>query len=232
MAFLTSGRRAAVLAPLLIVLALGLGAARPGPGLAGAAQAAAPPPSVTLADVARALAATRTMTADFTQVSAEGRVASGRMVLRRPGQARFDYGPDGRILIVADGRTLSFVDYRVRQVSQWPIRATPLAVLLDPAADLSRLARVLPESESPLPGTVAVLAADPDRPDLGRILFLLERRAEAPGGLMLSGWRVQDAQNRLTTVTLGNVRWNVDVSGVRFGFDDPRRRPGAGGRPG
>jgi outer membrane lipoprotein-sorting protein len=187
---------------------------------------------VTLADVEAALAATRTMTADFTQVAGNGQAATGRMVIRRPGQARFDYGPPSRILVVADGRTLSFVDYRVRQVSQWPIRATPLGVLLDPKADLARIARVLPESESPVPGTIAVLAEDPARPEFGRITFLLERRPGAPGGLMLAGWRVVDAQNNLTAVSLGNVQWNVDVAGTRFGFEDPRRRPGAPGRPG
>lgn len=219
-----AGRRLARALAALALVAPALAAA-----LAAPAAAARP---VTLQDVQAALAGTRTMTADFAQVTEDGRTASGRMVLRRPGQARFDYGPESRILVVADGRMLSFVDYRVRQVSQWPIRSTPLGVLLDPAADLSRIARVLPESESPVPGTVAVLAADPARPDLGRIVFLLERRADAPGGLMLAGWRVQDAQNRLTAVTLGNIRWNVDVSGTRFGFDDPRRRPVPGGRRG
>ncbi len=186
--------------------------------------------SATLAEVGAALAATRTMTADFTQVAGNGQAATGRMVIRRPGQARFDYGPQSPILVVADGRTLSFVDYRVRQVSQWPIRSTPLGVLLDPAADLSRIARVLPEAESPVPGRIAVRAEDPARPEFGRITFLLERRAGAPGGLMLAGWEVVDAQNNLTRVRLENVQWNVDVSKTRFGFDDPRRRPGPAGR--
>lgn len=198
-----------------------------------AAVVAAPADSRTasLAEVQSALAATRTMTADFTQVAGNGASTSGRMTVRRPGQARFDYGPESRILVVADGNTLSFVDYRVNQVSQWPIRQTPLGVLLDPAADLSRIARVLPEAESPLPGTIAVLAADPDRPDFGRITFFLERRPDAPGGLMLTGWRVVDAQNNLTSVSLRNVRWNVDVSRTSFAFQDPRRRPGPAGRP-
>jgi outer membrane lipoprotein-sorting protein len=187
--------------------------------------------AATLAEVQAALAATRTMTADFTQVAGNGAASKGRMTVRRPGQARFDYGPDSRILVVADGSTLSFIDYRVNQVSQWPIRQTPLGVLLDPAADLSRIARVLPEAESPLPGTIAVLAADPERPDFGRITFFLERRPDAPGGLMLTGWRVVDAQNNLTSVSLQNVKWNVDVSRTSFAFQDPRRRPGPAGRP-
>jgi outer membrane lipoprotein-sorting protein len=193
--------------------------------------AAASAGAATLGDVQRALAATATMTADFAQTAADGRVATGRMLLKRPGRIRFDYAGGTPYLVVADGRTLSFVDYKVAQVSQWPIRSTPLGVLLDPAADLARVAEVLPDAESPLPGAVAVRARDPKRPDMGEILFLLGSDAEAPGGFRLLGWRVSDAQGRMTRVDLSNARFNVPVDDDRFRFADPRRRI-IPGRPG
>jgi len=192
--------------------------------------ASAPALSATLAEVQRSLAATSSMTAAFTQTAANGGVARGTMKLKRPGKIRFDYGKGASFLVVADGRTLSFVDYQVGQVSQWPIRSTPLGVLLDPAADLSRLARVLPEDESPIPGTVAVLAADSRKPELGKILILFQPDAAAPGGLRLTGWRVTDAQNALTTVTLANPVWNQPIADTSFRFDDPRRRAGNAGK--
>lgn len=187
--------------------------------------AAAPAAAATLADVQQALVATTSMTADFTQTAANGAVARGTMQLKRPGKVRFDYGADAKYLVVADGRNLSFVDYQVSQVSQWPLRSTPLGVLLDPKADLSRIARVLPESE--MPGQVAVQAADPGKADYGRITFFLAPDKSAPGGLRLTGWRVIDAQNNLTTVELANVRMNVPVADALFRFADPRlrRRP-------
>ncbi|MBS3961156.1 MAG: outer-membrane lipoprotein carrier protein LolA [Sandarakinorhabdus sp.] len=192
----------------------------------------APAGAVTLADVERALAATTTMTADFSQTAATGQVARGTMVLKRPGRIRFDYAGKTPYLVVSDGRTLSFVDYQVSQVSQWPVRSTPLGVLLEPKADLARVARVLPEAQSPLPGQVAVMAEDPKKPDLGRILFFLLPDRSAPGGLLLTGWRVTDAQNKMTTVQLSNIRTNIAVSNSRFAFRDPRQKarpPGRGG---
>ncbi|QMW21661.1 LolA family protein [Sandaracinobacteroides saxicola] len=187
---------------------------------------------VSLAEVQAALVATTSMTADFVQTAGNGSQARGVMSLQRPGRIRFDYGPGARILVVADGRNLSFIDYKVGQVSQWPVKATPLGVLLDPRADLSRVARVLPDSEVPVPGMVGVVASDPKRPDLGRITFFLSRSAGAPGGLALAGWRVVDAQGQQTQVQLSNIVWNPAIPAGRFAFVDPRRRlmpPGKGG---
>lgn len=192
------------------------------PLVAAVCAIAAPASAATLAEVQQALTATTSMTADFTQTAANGAIARGRMQLKRPGKIRFDYGNEAKYLVVADGRLLSFVDYQVSQVSQWPIRSTPLGVLLDPKADLSRIAKVLPESE--MPGQVAVQAADPKKPDYGRITFFLAPDSAAPGGLRLTGWRVVDAQNNLTTVELSNVKMNVAVQDSAFGFRDPRAR--------
>lgn len=196
------------------------------------ALVSAPLGATTLADVERAFAATATMTADFSQTAANGQVARGTMTLKRPGRIRFDYAGKTPYLVVSNGSTLSFVDYQVSQVSQWPVRSTPLGVLLDPKADLSRVARVLPDSQSPLPGQVAVLAEDPKKPDLGRIVFFLAPDKAAPGGLRLTGWRVTDAQNNLTTVQLSNVRANIAVSDSGFGFKDPRQKARPAGKAG
>ncbi|WP_448582077.1 LolA family protein [Thermaurantiacus sp.] len=180
--------------------------------------------ATSMGDVSRALAATRTMTARFRQIAQDGSVVTGTMTLKRPGRIRFDYGPGATFLVVADGQRLSFVDYEVAQVSQWPIRQTPLGVLLDPEADLSRVARILPEAHSSQHGTITVEAQDPQRPDLGRIRFFLVPDSAAPGGLRLNGWRVIDGQNNLTQVELSDFRWNVTVSESLFRFRDPRRR--------
>lgn len=187
---------------------------------------------VSLAQVQQALVATSTMQADFTQTAADGRVARGTMSLKRPGRIRFDYGRGSTYLVVADGRLLSFVDYKVSQVSQWPIRSTPLGVLLDPKADLSHVARVLPAADSPMPGQIAVAAEDPKRPEAGRILFFLKPSQAAPGGLALTGWRVTDAQNNLTVVELANVRTNLALADSKFTFRDPRTRARPPGKTG
>lgn len=179
---------------------------------------AVPAAATTLADVAASLQATTSLAADFTQAGADGRQLAGRLWLARPGRVRFEYDR-APMLLVADGRTLSFVDYEVRQVSQWPVRRTPLQILLAAEPDLAPVARITGDS----PDGVEVTARDPKRPEFGTLIIRFTRSADAPGGLALSGWTARDAQGQRSDVSLRNVRYNASLAGVRFGFDDPRR---------
>lgn len=197
-----------------------------------ALTAATPVAATTLAEVQQALAATSSMSATFVQTAADGRQARGTMLLKRPGRIRFDYGKDANLLVVSNGKRLSFIDYKVSQVSEWPVKSTPLGVLLDPTADLARVARIVPDVDNPMPGKVAVLAQDPKRADLGRILFFLAPDSAAPGGLRLTGWRVTDAQSNLTTVELSNIRFGADIPESAFTFRDPRPRARPPGKTG
>ena len=185
---------------------------------------AAPAAAAPLDAVSAALRATTTMTADFTQTAADGRVVRGHMQIARPGKIRFDY--DGaKLLIVADGRKLSMVDYSVGQVSQWPVKNSPLAALLDPDKGLTRVARVVSDTAAQL----RVEARDPAHPEYGSIVLSFAKSGTAPGGLALTGWSARDAQNNLTEIALSNVRSNVAVAASAFAFRDPRAR--TPGRP-
>ena len=182
--------------------------------LAAAPVLAAP---ATIDDVRAALKATTTMTAGFTQTAANGGVLKGKLTLARPGKVRFEYDK-APLLVVADGKRLSVVDYEVAQVSQWPIRSTPLGVLLDGDADLARFARVSGQIDN----GVLVEAKDPRHPEYGAITLVLIRDANAPGGLALTGWTALDAQNNRTEVALSDIRYNVGVGQASFAFRDPR----------
>jgi len=175
-----------------------------------------------LDDVAASLKATTSLSAGFTQTGADGKVASGRMLLARPGKIRFTYDKGdarAKLLIVGNGKTLTFVDYAVNQVSQWPVRSTPLGILLASDPDLSGVAKVTSETKA----GVVVEARDPKRPEFGTLSIVFTRDAAAPGGLALSGWTARDAQGGVSTVQLSDVRYNADLSKADFGFKDPRR---------
>lgn len=161
------------------------------------------------------------MTADFTQIDRGGKALTGQLTLKRPGRIRFQYEKGVPLLVVGDGKALTMIDYSVKQVSRWPIGNSPLSVLLDPNRDLARFARVVPGGS---PGELLVAARDPAHPEYGTITISFERRASAPGGLMLNGWTVLDAQNNRSTVRLANQRFNMPVSDRTFRWSDPRTR--------
>ena len=190
-----------------------------------ALAAVAPAPVVAqaetgLAQVQAHLRAVTSMTASFTQTDRRGRALSGTMSLKRPGKIRFDYGRSANMLIVGDGRALTFVDYDARDTQRWPINDSPLSVLLNPNQDISRYARVVRNDAQVL----MIEARDPRRREFGTITIAFAKIASAPAGLSLQGWNVVDAQNHRTNVRLSNQRFNVPVADSLFTYRDPRRR--------
>ena len=183
--------------------------------------AAAPAHAQTgLAQVQAHLRAVQTMTAGFSQTDARGRTLRGTLTIKRPGRIRFDYGRAANMLIVGDGRALTFLDYSVNQQQRWPINDSPLSVLLNPNQDLARFARVIQDD----PRTLLLQARDPRRREFGTITISFAKSASAPGGLILQGWTTLDAQNNRTTIRLSNQRFNVPVADSVFRYNDPRRR--------
>ena len=192
--------------------------------------AAAPlaPATGDLAAVQGHLRALTTMTADFSQTDRTGHELTGTLILKQPGRIRFQYQKGVPLLIVAEGGALTFVDYQVRQVQRWPIRNSPLGVLLDPSRDLSRFARLTPGAD---PRVISVEANDPKHPEYGRITLVFARDGAAPAGLMLQGWVALDAQNNRTTVRLSHQRFGTAINDSAFAWNDPRRSATNGGRP-
>ena len=182
-------------------------------------------PTGDLATVQQHLRAIDSMTANFSQTDRNGGVLNGTLTLKRPGKVRFQYQKGVPQLIVGDGKALWFVDYQVRQVQRWPIGNSPLSVLLDPNADISRVTKLMP---SPDPRLVMVEAHDARHPEYGRISLIFVRSESAPAGLLLQGWVALDAQNNRTTIRLSNQQFNVPISDKAFRWDDPRAitRPG------
>jgi outer membrane lipoprotein-sorting protein len=160
-----------------------------------------------------------TMSSSFTQTDRRGGTLSGTLLLKRPGQVRFEYQKGVPLLIVGDGKALTMIDYEVKQVQRWPIRNSPLAALLDPGQDLKRYGKLVPSSTDEV---ISVEVRDPKRPEFGVITMIFVRQPGAPGGLTLNGWVALDSKNNRTSIRLGNVKYNGNVPNSAFTWKDPR----------
>ena len=172
-----------------------------------------------MARVVSHMKAVGTMTAGFTQTDRNGGTLSGKLLLKRPGHVRFEYQKDVPLLIVADGKALTMIDYEVRQVQRWPIRNSPLAALLDPGQDLARFGKIVPTSTD---NVISVEVRDPKRPEFGTITMVFVKQEGAPGGLTLNGWVALDSKNNRTSIRLGNVKFNGNIPNSSFTWKDPR----------
>jgi outer membrane lipoprotein-sorting protein len=174
-----------------------------------------------LSQVVSHMQAVSTMSASFTQTDRNGQSLTGKLLLKRPGHVRFEYQKSVPLLIVADGKALTLVDYEVKQVQRWPIRNSPLAALLDPGKDLARFGKRVPTNN---PNVISVEVRDPKRPEYGTMTMIFVKQSGAPGGLTLNGWVALDSKNNRTTVRLDGVKFNQPIAQSSFTWRDPRPR--------
>ena len=182
------------------------------------APAIAAAPSSDLAQLKAHLSGVQTMTANFTQTDARGRTATGTLQMKRPGRIRFQYG-GGDLLLVADGKRLTFLDYSVGQKSSWPLSRTPLGPLLSGSPDFNGKAEILPSNDKRI-----VVARAKNAGQYGQLTLAFLRNASAPGGLQLYGWTAIDPRNNRTTVKLTNVRFNTAVPNDAFTYAEPKKK--------
>ena len=212
--------------PLRAALAGALSLALPVALVAPVAPAAAQNADAELDQVVGALRAIGTMTADFTQTDRKGQTVRGKLTLKRPGKIRFEYEKSANMLLVSDGKALTFIDYDVNQKQRWPIGNSPLGALLDPNRDVKKYGTVLPTGN---PNVYSVQVKDTKRPEYGVITLIFVKDASAPGGLELTSWVALDSQNQRTTVRLSNQRYGIAVPDSAFRYREPRpssHRPG------
>ena len=186
--------------------------------LVAAAPAIAAAESPDLAHLKDHISSVQTMTANFTQTDAKGHVDTGTLQLKRPGRVRFEYS-GGDVLLVANGKNLTFIDYQVGQKSAWPLSRTPLGPLLSSSPDFNGKAQILPSNDPRV-----VVARAKNAGQYGQLTLAFLRNSSAPGGLELYGWTAVDPQNHRTTVKLSNVRYNVAVPDGAFTYAEPKKR--------
>lgn len=203
----------------LAALALTLGAVAASFTPALTAQAQTGNATAQLAQVQAHLRATTSMTAGFTQIDRSGQTLTGTITLKKPGRIRFQYQKGVPLLIVADGNSLTMIDYEVRQVQRWPVKNSPLSALLDPERNLATFAKLKPTGGSDV---ISVEVRDVKRPEYGMITMVFVRDPSGPAGLRLRGWVALDSQNNRTRIDLNNQRFNVAVADSAFKWTDPR----------
>ena len=175
--------RLALLAPTLI-LALAL------PAMAD---------KIPLKDLSAYLNSLSTAEAEFTQINADGSIATGRLFIKRPGRARFEYAPPDKSLVLAGGGQVAIFDAKSNQPpEQYPLKRTPLNLILAENIDLARAKMVVGHTED---GTsTRVTAQDPDNPEYGSIELVF---TAAP--VELRQWVITDDVGNQTTVILGDM---------------------------
>jgi outer membrane lipoprotein-sorting protein len=202
--------------------ALALPAALPQAQQTAATNTRTPEEAATLESIERYLNDISTVRARFLQVSSNGDYAEGWVHMSRPGKLRFEYDPPVPVLIIADSLNLVYFDRDLQQVTYLPLWETPLWFLLRGQVSFADEVRVIGFERSL--GTVRVEVEQIDNEQAGTVTLVFSTQP-----LALKKWEVTDAQGIVTTVSLMEPAFGVDVPADLFRFKDPKGA-GAQGR--
>lgn len=176
-------RRALLLAPLALIVA-----------------AAPLRAELSLAQVSTYLNALRSAESRFSQVNADGSRDKGRLFIERPNRMRFEYeGRDAALVLASSGNVAIFDPKSNQPPEQYPLRRTPLSLILGAKIDLTADRMVVAHGSED--GFTTVTAQDPDKPEYGSIKLFF---TESP--VALRKWLITDEGGGQTLVLLDGLR--------------------------
>jgi outer membrane lipoprotein-sorting protein len=148
----------------------------------------------------------------FIQVSdTGGGFSEGNFYMAERTRLRFEYDPPIPLIFISDGGFVGIANSELETVSQYPIGATPLRVLLRRSVDLTADANITAVER--VPGQLRVVATEDDGVAQGELTMVF-----SDPGLELRQWIIVDAQGRRTTVALREVQEVNDLPGDLFRF--------------
>ncbi|MGD9916859.1 MAG: outer membrane lipoprotein carrier protein LolA [Paenirhodobacter sp.] len=154
----------------------------------------------------------QTAQADFTQVNADGSISTGKVYIKRPGRARFEYSSD-KTLVMASGGQVAIFDPKSNQpAEQYPLARTPLSLILAEKVDLGRAKMVVGHTSDGK--TTTVVAQDPEHPEYGTIRMVF---SDSP--VELRQWVITDDSGAKTTVILGDLKTGGDLGARLFSIN-------------
>lgn len=169
-------------------------------------------------DIGRAeayLNARHNISAKFIQSVDNGETVTGTVLIKRPGKMNLSYDPPMKDFIIADGSFVYLWDGELENSTTIPMGDSLADLILRANLKLSGDVDVTHVERSP--SKLEITLRQANDADNGTMTLLFEDNP-----FILHGWRVQDAQNRTTTVALQGMREDVELPDRSFTFVPPK----------
>ncbi|MFT7592922.1 MAG: outer membrane lipoprotein-sorting protein [Paracoccaceae bacterium] len=163
-----------------------------------------------LTAISRYLNDLKTAQSAFTQINDDGSLSTGALYIHRPGRMRFEYDPPDQAVVIAGGGTVVIHDPKSNQPPEsYPLKRTPLSVILAKTVDLGRANMVVGHG---FDGTSTIVTAqDPENPEYGRIDMMF-----TADPVELRKWVIHDGSGGQTTVLLGALKTGGRLNDTLF----------------
>lgn len=151
------------------------------------------------------------MMGEFIQFGPNGEQTGGKFFLQRPGKIRFDYSKPSPILVKANGKTVGIHNRKLKTWDFFPLRKTPLRLLLSNKIDVNDKSIKSVKREADL---TTVVLGDKNIFGNSKITLMFD-----PQSYELRQWTITDNQGKDTSVMIFNVKRNVKLSRRLFKID-------------
>lgn len=173
---------------------------------------------IPLRDLSAYLNGLTTAQTSFRQENADGSRAKGTLFIKRPGRARFEYAAPDKSLVMAGGGQVAIFDAKSNQPpEQYPLKRTPLNLILARKVDLEKAKMVVGHAE--VDGTTRVIAQDPEKPEYGTIELVFSANPTA-----LREWIITDDMGGQTRVVLDDFQTGMNLSAFLFDITHEMRQ--------
>ena len=173
---------------------------------------------ISLNEISSYFNAMTTAEAQFSQITDTGETSTGRLFIRRPGRIRFEYDPPEATLVVVGGGQVAVFDPKSRdEPLRFPLRHSPLNLVLEREVDLAQRDMVVAHFE--VESQTAVTLQDPENPDYGFIQLIFNDNP-----VQLHQWVVQDNSGGQTHIILDSLTKGGKLSNMLFNIQHEMRK--------
>lgn len=165
---------------------------------------------VKLSHVESYLNTLKTLQATFKQWDQNGTLTTGILYLKRPGHIRMTYNKPSKLVILADGETLFFIDRATKDFSYSPVGQSPASFLLDPHINFQKNFKII---KFQVDGNKILLTiSKKENEDLGALTLVFRKTPS----LQLIQWIILDPQHKKTIVNLEEITSGHDLAITLF----------------
>lgn len=160
--------------------------------------------SETAQKIADHFASVKTMMGEFVQLSPDGNQVAGKFFISRPGKLRFNYEKPSAVRVISDGKNLAVGNQKLKTWSLYPLRTTPLKLLLSNKIDLSsKSVKSVTETDA----LTTIVMGNKSIFGNSTITMMFD-----PKSYELRQWTIKDAQGKDTTVMIFNIETGVNFA--------------------
>ena len=146
-----------------------------------------------------------TLQADFEQINSDGSIDRGKLYIRRPGRMRLEYTAPNNALVIAGAGSVAIFDNKSKNgPTLFPLKKTPLNLLLKKNVDLSKNEMITEHTANN--ENTFIVAKDPKRKSQGSIKMVF---SNSP--VSLQGWTITNQSNQKTKIILDKLNKKTKI---------------------